>query len=214
MNKVTNTTITQVDGKRYILDLSTSESTTTTTTTTTTTIINLEPSHGFIVDTKPDDKVYRIQIEDIDPSSTLKLYIGSQDAAHNLVELQNNNIRSILNVGFGIENIFKENHGYSIEYCNIDILDDVGYDIKCHFKQCFEFIDRHQKAVGNGGTLVHCNAGISRSVTLAIAYMMQTFRIPFEQCLSIVRKTRVSASPNQGFKKQLLQFEKELEISN
>ncbi len=38
--------------------------------------------------------------------------------------------------------------------------------------------------------LVHCAAGISRCSTLLCAYMMQKYKIPFDECLKKIQSAR------------------------
>ncbi len=59
--------------------------------------------------------------------------------------------------------------------------------------------------------VVHCFAGVSRSVALTIAYIMRKYNYGFDTSMALVRAKRKCASPNYGFQKQLRNYEKELE---
>ena len=50
-------------------------------------------------------------------------------------------------------------------------------------------------------------AGISRSVTITVVYMMTVSEHGFEACLTAVRACREIANPNCGFRMQLKQYE-------
>ncbi|KAM9988703.1 hypothetical protein ACTFIY_004760 [Dictyostelium cf. discoideum] len=219
--KRTETTFTDISGKRYQvanINEENSESNR----------IELNRTSGFVIDTKPDDLSHKIEI--IIPQSILNncinnnnnnnkinyesinLYIGSQDAAFNKSDLQLKNIKSILNVGIGINNLFTKensdiNDGFIINYCNVEIYDDVNYNIIEKFDKCFEFIDSN---IENNGILVHCNAGVSRSATILISYLMKKLKTPLSLSLEILKSSRPQCKPNQGFLKQLEIFEKEL----
>lgn len=56
---------------------------------------------------------------------------------------------------------------------------------------------------GGGCVLVHCFAGVSRSATIVIAYLMQEFGMGYTEATQYVRKQRYFINPNEGFKKQL-----------
>ena len=73
----------------------------------------------------------------------------------------------------------------------------------------------HENAKNGGRTLVHCLAGISRSVSLCIAYMMT--HVPSErqdsntmnvyEALDYVRARRTIGNPNKGFMSQLINYD-------
>eukprot|EP00003_Mantamonas_plastica_P018995 TRINITY_DN3103_c0_g1_i3.p1 TRINITY_DN3103_c0_g1~~TRINITY_DN3103_c0_g1_i3.p1 ORF type:complete len:158 (-),score=35.95 TRINITY_DN3103_c0_g1_i3:126-599(-) len=51
-------------------------------------------------------------------------------------------------------------------------------------------------------------AGVSRSSTITLAYMMTTLNITYDQAITILRAFRPIASPNHGFVQQLEEFYK------
>ena len=61
--------------------------------------VSIGQTHGFCVDTSPDDKIHHV----VDG-----LYISSQDGAHNFQELKDHKITHILNVATGVMNAFPE----------------------------------------------------------------------------------------------------------
>ena len=50
-----------------------------------------------------------------------------------------------------------------------------------------------------GGVLVHCYAGVSRSATITIAFLMQEHELTFDQAFSKASKARPIIFPNIGF---------------
>ena len=56
--------------------------------------------------------------------------------------------------------------------------------------------------------LIHCMAGISRSVTLVIAYLMQYYGLPMQQAYQFVKDKRPAISPNLNFMGQLVEFDR------
>lgn len=57
-----------------------------------------------------------------------------------------------------------------------------------------------------GVVLVHCNAGVSRSSSIVIGYLMQREGLSFEDAYSQVKLARPSIHPNRGFYQQLQSY--------
>lgn len=66
----------------------------------------------------------------------------------------------------------------------------------------------------DGRILVHCQAGISRSATICLAYLMMTKRVRLEEAFEFVKQRRSIISPNFSFMGQLLQFETQILASS
>jgi len=90
--------------------------------------------------------------------------------------------------------------------------DDVpNYNMSRHFDHAADYV---HNAIQNGGTVfIHCAAGISRSVTLALAYLMKHEGMKLSEAFALVKGRRFIANPNHGFMRQLREFETKLEAS-
>lgn len=58
-------------------------------------------------------------------------------------------------------------------------------------------------ALGRKRILFHCYAGISRSTTLAIAYLVHTTNMTLQDAIKFVKSKRHIIQPNNGFMKAL-----------
>jgi protein-tyrosine phosphatase len=54
-----------------------------------------------------------------------------------------------------------------------------------------------------GGVLVHCYAGVSRSSSFVIAYVISTFGLAYDDAKEKVKKGRPCIHPGDGFVRQL-----------
>mmetsp|Transcript_45308 Transcript_45308/g.144195 ORF Transcript_45308/g.144195 Transcript_45308/m.144195 type:complete len:87 (+) Transcript_45308:213-473(+) len=74
--------------------------------------------------------------------------------------------------------------------------------------RCCDFIEA---GLAGGGTVyVHCGAGISRSATMAAAYLMRKEALSAGDAVLAVRAARPFARPNDGFMRQLGVYEEQL----
>lgn len=65
-----------------------------------------------------------------------------------------------------------------------------------------------QLHVAGGSVLVHCQAGMSRSASVVIGYLMWKNKLPLRDAIALTRKGRPRVLPNAGFLCQLLEFGK------
>ena len=66
-------------------------------------------------------------------------------------------------------------------------------------------------AIDNGGkVLVHCYAGVSRSSSTVMMFLMREYGISMNEAYKITKEKRWFINPNTGFKRQLNAFEKSL----
>lgn len=128
-----------------------------------------------------------------------KIFLGSIFSLYDNTELKNARVTHVLSccsLSFPGSDAFIR--------LSFDINDICTENIYRYFKQGIEFIDK-SKIV-----FVHCAAGISRSSSFVIAYLMWKERITFDKAKENIKKCRPCVNPNEGFVIQLKEFEKEL----
>jgi len=88
---------------------------------------------------------------------------------------------------------------------NLPLSDNPGQNIIQYFESIYRVID---KEISSGGkVLVHCMAGISRSATIIISYLMKKFNGRPVETFTYVKKLRPIIAPNAGFLKQLIIYD-------
>ena len=92
-----------------------------------------------------------------------------------------------------------------IEAIKINIDDLPTARIGVYFDRCADHIRTVRE---NGGrTLVHCAAGISRSASICIAYLMRHRRMSLREAYHHMKSCRQIIRPNPGFFRQLIDYE-------
>ncbi|KAL9656186.1 hypothetical protein ABK040_007803 [Willaertia magna] len=133
------------------------------------------------------------------------LYLGDCFQANNEIALKHLRITHVINVTNSIDNNFPS----TLQYLRIPIHDADHEDIKQYFDTCYNFIEKAFNDE-NGRVLVHCKAGVSRSAAIVISYLMKKMNISFYSAYQMVKGRRPMVLPNEGFFKQLLEYEMEL----
>ena len=95
-----------------------------------------------------------------------------------------------------------------VENIRIALEDSPHSQLGDYFDQCADKINQTKNK--GGRTLVHCIAGVSRSASICIAYLMKHSRMSLREAYNHVKVRRMFIRPNVGFFKQLIEYEKRL----
>ena len=163
-----------------------------------------------------------------------KLYLGDATHAEDIKVMKHLQITHIVNCCPQSQKCKFENgqDGLNIKYLNIDILDDEDVQIGIYFNTVVKFISntlimKNGKSINNTNNkydkntdndnnssssvvFVHCVAGISRSSSMIIAFLMFKNKWTFDESFKYVSNKRPMISPNKGFITYLKQWENKL----
>ncbi|KAK0162340.1 hypothetical protein PV327_008685 [Microctonus hyperodae] len=128
------------------------------------------------------------------------LYVGNYRDSKDAAQLERYEITHILAIHDAARRLHSDKH-----YLCILAADTPNQNLSQYFPLCNDFI--HAARLRGGNVLIHCLAGMSRSVTVAVAYIMSTTNLSWKEALKVVRVGRAVANPNTGFQQQLQDFE-------
>jgi protein-tyrosine phosphatase len=134
------------------------------------------------------------------------IVIGSNTDAKNHKLLKDIGVTHIINSASNIECHFPDDFVYH----TIPLEDKIEETLGKKFFRAMHFLRRVEAY--NGRVLVHCKSGVSRAVTIVLAYLMIGHRIRLKESYLHVKSLRPFIAPNDGFKLQLAKIE--LEIFN
>lgn len=100
---------------------------------------------------------------------TDQIWLGDLVASQNRFILNKYGITHILTIGTGLTPRYPTMYNY----LHISELDAPNANLRRHFDTCTDFLNAAHEA--GGKVLVHCYAGISRSATMVIQYLMRTY---------------------------------------
>lgn len=148
-------------------------------------------NHEIIMDNRQDGK-------NIFPGS---IWLGGQWAARNATVLKERGTTHILTCNGRKPWLI----GHNVVSKVLDWDDDVQEKLQDQLQDGIEFVNN---VVTDGGViLIHCTAGRSRSVAVAIAYLIHFVGFSFDTALTHIRNIRPWAKPNKGFEQQLRDYE-------
>eukprot|EP00771_Trimastix_marina_P001257 gnl/Trimastix_PCT/2315.p1 GENE.gnl/Trimastix_PCT/2315~~gnl/Trimastix_PCT/2315.p1 ORF type:complete len:182 (+),score=12.75 gnl/Trimastix_PCT/2315:126-671(+) len=114
--------------------------------------------------------------------------------------LKSNGITHVLSCLGEESKVFPEDFLYRC----IDATDDPSFDLLDHFSNCCDYI---QSALDGGGRVfVHCAAGVSRSASVVIAYLMRAKGWTYGEALRYTAEARPCVDPS-NFEEQLWVWE-------
>jgi protein-tyrosine phosphatase len=127
-----------------------------------------------------------------------KLYLGDMFDANDADTIKNRNISCIICVA---ERLKIMNTNPSVKVYNYELSDDYNCNISLYFDEIGEKIKKENIV------LVNCVAGVSRSATIVIAYIMKYYNLDLKTVFLLVRKRRNRICPNKKFMECLLDYE-------
>lgn len=127
------------------------------------------------------------------------IYLGDWNDSVNENQLTQNRIKKIICLNENIKppSAMRLYERLGIEHVWINIADDPLDNISQYFAYCINSM------LIDGNVLVHCTAGISRSATIVIKYIMYECNMSKEDAIAYVRSKRPVINPNWGFLMQL-----------
>jgi len=133
---------------------------------------------------------------------TSNIYIGDINSAYQKEHLNKEGITHIVSCVLG------NTPGYpsDFKYLVVDVIDNEQENLTDKFEEAVHFIER--AILENGKVLIHCVCGISRSVSITIAYLIYKEDMTIEEALKLIQSKRPIANPNPSFLKQLQLFYK------
>ena len=87
---------------------------------------------------------------------------------------------------------------------HIDVEDSTDANLSNELAPAVQTIHAHR--VAGHGVYVHCHAGISRSTTVVVAYLMAHLGLQLADALAHCHRCRDTVCPNPGFRRQLEEF--------
>lgn len=152
------------------------------------------------------------------------LYLSAVHAAQDIKILQSLQITHILNLT-GPHPITKKprypnKFPTKFSYLHICLLDGLETDIKAYTGAGHDFIDKAAQQFQQGTpsgkegkkprVLVHCQAGISRSATCVITYLMRRRGMRLRAAYELVKKKKPNIGPNKSFFRQCIDLDRAL----
>lgn len=130
-----------------------------------------------------------------------KLWVGDSRSSVDALTLKKNNISAVITVRSQLSNHIDYYKDHGIDVLHLSLGDNPDTNIGQFFPGVFHFIEKYNKK--GKAVLIHCWAGISRSTTLIISYVMRKGKMNVKDAIKYVRDKRPCTEPNKGFLKQL-----------
>lgn len=133
------------------------------------------------------------------------LFIGNLFDANSCDFIKNNNINLIINCC--AECLVHACYG-GITIYHINYYDNINQNLfqDGALTNVLKIIENHLSK-NLGGVLVHCYAGVSRSASVVIAYLIWKYNMTFNDAFNYLINVRPIINPNIGFVKQLINFQ-------
>jgi len=145
-----------------------------------------------------------------------RIFVGSLRVIHDPKEIENNEITHVVSClnEYPVRQIIEREASEKVmtifdspkTWLFIERFDDRdNVKIGDIVKRTNKFISEAMKDK-NAKVLIHCSAGVSRSASIAIAYIMTKEKSSLNDILTKMREKRCILNPNLGFRRQLIEI--------
>jgi len=138
---------------------------------------------------------------------TDKIYLGSMQAAASRLVLSSLGITHVLTVANDARPRHLDDQYENLICLHLQLPETNNSMLKPLFERAFSFIEQGKQ---HGSVLVHCLAGVNRSVSIVIAYLMYSEHLSYEVAFEKVRSVKSEIKPMHTFIQQLNFYDKEL----
>ncbi len=125
------------------------------------------------------------------------IYLGGVEAAEDEEFLKSYNISTVVNCAGEMVSNYTD-----LKFIELNLFDHPLDQLFPRFEVAYKYIKRHP----DNNILIHCYAGVSRSASLVIFYLMKEKKWDYETCLNYTRERRPEVSPSGGFEEQLKNY--------
>eukprot|EP00045_Choanoeca_perplexa_P001739 m.21399 g.21399 ORF g.21399 m.21399 type:complete len:238 (+) comp11137_c0_seq1:227-940(+) len=131
--------------------------------------------------------------------------LGDGEDAMDLDMLTRLGVSAVVNCAASSTLTGQTNYPPHFAYLAFDALDQPEYDLLGqHFDAFSQFLEEARRQ--NRVVFVHCQAGVNRSASLCVAYLMLLQHIPLVQAIEHCARLRPCILRNEGFIEQLVVF--------
>lgn len=134
------------------------------------------------------------------------VYLGDLPSSISYDKLEEDGITHIISIINGSYSMYPN----KFKYKHIHINDDPWLSIDNYFDECIQFIENAEKE--GGKVLIHCMCGISRSVTIIVAYLIKKHKYTLNDAILYLKDKKQNINPNDGFINQLKKYEKKFKL--
>lgn len=134
------------------------------------------------------------------------LFLGGIEAAKDSQGLSAQGVRAVACCNRELEYPTSQ-FNPDLEYYRVDVEDMSREPIELFFPEVTEFI--HSQLSQEKPVLVHCTAGVSRSASVLLAYLIEYGGYSLHNAFLLVLRHRPTITPNPGFMERLREYEKE-----
>lgn len=126
------------------------------------------------------------------------LYLGSAFNAANYRQLDDLNVKVVINITKEVSNYFPNKYIYK----KYELYDNDEGDIKKYLNEIYDFVEKYN----DKNILIHCKMGASRSASFIIFYLMVKHKMDLAKSINFVKEKRMIVNPNCKFIEVLKEY--------